>query len=90
MKMSLDRNFSAVFSLVDAVKGSRAFMDEARDMAASCLRVTPPYVDLMVGSCLYVSLNAIFKELTFLSTPSPQLDAAAGRLLAVAAFVSIQ
>lgn len=76
--------------LDDLVASAREYIDRARDNAASYLRVTPPWIDAAFGCLLFVSLNAACKEITFLAFPSPEADAASGRLLAVAAFAGLQ
>lgn len=61
-----------------------------RDSAAYFLGVTPPYIDVAFGCILFVILNALCREVTFLTTPSPAADAAASRLLAIALFSAVQ
>ena len=84
-QMLLDANVTA-----SAVASVRDSISVSRDMIAAVFQVTPPYVDVAFGCILFVMLNAIAKEATFLLMPTPQLDAMAARLLTVAAFVGFQ
>ena len=63
---------------------------DARLTAANMLGVTTPWLDTAFGCILFVLLSAAGKYLTVLRFDSPDVDAAAGRLLALAAFALAQ
>ena len=88
----LEENFTISGQLGEPQPGGsiRESVSETRDYAASVLRVTPAYMDTAIGCILFVTLNAGFKEATFLLFDSPEADTLAGRLLALVAFAAIQ
>ena len=72
------------------IKAMSLFLDEARTTLAYQLRVTPPWLDVGLGSILFVFLNAAAKELTLFSFSTPETDAIAARVLALVAFIALQ
>ena len=72
-------NQTAPWSAV--VSSVRAGIDRSREATAYSLTVTPAWVDVGVGSVLYVALNAVFVAAVG--------DGPAGRLLALGSFVAL-
>lgn len=66
------------------------YVSTARDNAAFYLKVTPPWVDAMFGSVLFVVLNTIYLQTTLLMLPSPEADTIAARILALGTFAALQ
>ena len=62
----------------------------ARLRAALLFRVTPAWMDVILGCLLYLTLNGVTREALLLATPSPTTDILAARALALAAFVPLQ
>ena len=61
-----------------------------RDEAARLLSIEPPWVDTAFGCILFVWLNSLAKYATILTTPSPETDIAAARIIALLVFVMVQ
>ena len=60
-----------------------------RSLSANALAVTPPWISLSFGTCIFVASNAVFKSATLMATPAPELDAALARLLCVGFFAAV-